>query len=384
VSTQRNMVKSEVTSGGFLRKKTKKKKGAKKKQAELGTTPAEKKVRLSEGIHKPDADSNFTANGKNLGKRRRAAAKRQREKEAKAEARLQAPTDNSAKTSADPPSAGKKGKKKAKEDKVNDSEGGEKVEKTPGEATPQRTPGLGVNKSLKKPAKGGVLDALKSRLSGGRFRYLNESLYTTTGAAAFEQFSEAPELFDQYHAGFRAQTAKWPVSPLQVCVKWLAQHPPSWTVADFGCGDAELAKLVKQKVMSLDLVARTPDVIACNISDTPLESGAMDAVVFCLALMGTDYSSFLLEAHRVLRAGGGLWIAEVRSRLEKENVKDGDVTKDFLAALKKVGFELIKQDNSNKMFVVFELKKSSSKKAAAVPAKSVTWPELKACTYKKR
>jgi len=37
-------------------------------------------------------------------------------------------------------------------------------------------------------------------------------------------------------------------------------------------------------------------------------------VVFCLALMGTDYPSFLKEATRVLRPGGKLWIAEVRSR----------------------------------------------------------------------
>jgi ubiquinone/menaquinone biosynthesis C-methylase UbiE len=40
----------------------------------------------------------------------------------------------------------------------------------------------------------------------------------------------------------------------------------------------------------------------------------MDVVVFCLALMGTDYPSFLREATRVLKSGGKLWIAEVRSR----------------------------------------------------------------------
>ena len=53
----------------------------------------------------------------------------------------------------------------------------------------------------------------------------------------------------------------------------------------------------------------------------------------------------------------------------------------------KVGFELVKQDSSNKMFVVFELKKLAKKinqRAAADSADPVTWPELKACTYKKR
>ena len=33
--------------------------------------------------------------------------------------------------------------------------------------------------------------------------------------------------------------------------------------------------------------------------------------MFCLALMGTDYASFLLEAARVLKPHGIIWIAEV-------------------------------------------------------------------------
>ena len=37
----------------------------------------------------------------------------------------------------------------------------------------------------------------------------------------------------------------------------------------------------------------------------------MDVAVFCLALMGTDYPSFLWEAARVLKPGGIIWIAEV-------------------------------------------------------------------------
>ena len=38
----------------------------------------------------------------------------------------------------------------------------------------------------------------------------------------------------------------------------------------------------------------------------------MDIAVFCLALMGTDYPSFLQEAARVLKPHGTTWIAEVR------------------------------------------------------------------------
>lgn len=47
---------------------------------------------------------------------------------------------------------------------------------------------------------------------------------------------------------------------------------------------------------------------------TPLDSASCDAAIFSLALMGTDYGSFLVEARRVLKPRGWLWIAEVRSR----------------------------------------------------------------------
>jgi ribosomal RNA-processing protein 8 len=66
-----------------------------------------------------------------------------------------------------------------------------------------------------------------------------------------------------------------------------------------------------QKVHSLDLVSTAPGVIACNMAHTPLADASVDVAVFCLALMGTDYGTFLAEAHRVLKAKGWLWIAEV-------------------------------------------------------------------------
>ena len=68
-----------------------------------------------------------------------------------------------------------------------------------------------------------------------------------------------------------------------------------------------------QKVHSFDLVSAAPHVIACNMAHVPMETASADVAVFSLALMGTDYGSFLIEAARVLRHKGWLWIAEVRS-----------------------------------------------------------------------
>ena len=72
---------------------------------------------------------------------------------------------------------------------------------------------------------------------------------------------------------------------------------------------------MRQTVHSYDLVANNSRVIACDVANVPLASGTLDAVVFCLALMGTNHDDFLREAHRLLRPRGVLKIAEVSSRI---------------------------------------------------------------------
>lgn len=87
---------------------------------------------------------------------------------------------------------------------------------------------------------GGLLDKMRSKLQGGRFRQLNEIMYTQAGqggtwllrlllppppvswpgqphpflplqegARSFDLLQQQPELFDQYHEGFREQTRGW-------------------------------------------------------------------------------------------------------------------------------------------------------------------------------
>jgi len=55
-------------------------------------------------------------------------------------------------------------------------------------------------------------------------------------------------------------------------------------------------------------------VIACDVRKTPLETNEVDAVVFCLALMAERVDDFIKEANRILKTGGKLFIAEVKSR----------------------------------------------------------------------
>ena len=89
-------------------------------------------------------------------------------------------------------------------------------------------------------------DAFKARLAGSRFRILNEEMYTTTSQNSFDKFSKNPELFEQYHRGFRRQVQFWEENPLDVIVQSLTQtymnKKKPCVVADFGCGEAQLAR----------------------------------------------------------------------------------------------------------------------------------------------
>lgn len=208
---------------------------------------------------------------------------------------------------------------------------------------------------------------------------LNEKLYTCSGAEALDYFKGEPELFDVYHAGYQEQMTHWPEQPVNIITKWLKDHSPSLVVADFGCGDARLGRNVKNKVYSLDLISRDPSVIACDMSNTPLDSSSVDVAVFCLSLMGTNYPSYIQEAHRVLKPSGWLLIAEVKSRFDPST--GGADSNKFSKAICDLGFTSVSKDFSNKMFILMYFKRKDKEKPKG---KEIKWPELKPCIYKRR
>jgi ribosomal RNA-processing protein 8 len=211
---------------------------------------------------------------------------------------------------------------------------------------------------------------------------------------------------------------------------------------DFGCGDAQLAKDLSNikrtqpkqnskkksgeeddeddddhdekllfKVHSFDLVSPNIFVTACDMSNVPLEDKSVDVCVFCLSLMGTNLADFIREAHRVLKNDGRVKIAEVRSRIEysfskkgapkattknnsnnnknnknkkesdKSSTKDektGGTLDEFIGVLAKLGFECVRTDRTNTMFLLLELKKNGKN-----PNKKLEF-SAKPCIYKRR
>lgn len=198
--------------------------------------------------------------------------------------------------------------------------------------------------------------SMREKLVSARFRHLNETLYTRPSTEAFELFEESPEMFQEYHEGFRRQVNVWPENPVDGYIEdirirgQLRKPPPSrdhrrgrreaapavpppsgpapllrthglCTIADLGCGDAKLATVLqadKEKlnleILSYDLQSPSPLVTRADIANLPLEDGSVNHVIFCLALMGTNWLDFIDEAYRILHWKGELWIAEIKSR----------------------------------------------------------------------
>jgi len=258
---------------------------------------------------------------------------------------------------------------------------------------------------------------MRAKLTSARFRHINETLYTTPSAASFTLFKEQPEMYHEYHSGFRRQVEVWPENPVDVFISLLSSRSKIsfsrghskkqssassdvlplprdvstgvCTIADLGCGDAKIAatfnhgkqhKKAKVNVLSYDLQASTPDVTPADISNLPLEPESVDVAIFCLALMGTNFLTFVDEAFRILRPRGELWVAEIKSRFNQPTKGDVKGDKDeaiveeldeagdrmrrkevynvFVKALEKRGFALRGQvDDANKMFVRMEFVK---------------------------
>lgn len=234
---------------------------------------------------------------------------------------------------------------------------------------------------------------MMAKLSGSRFRWINEQLYTISSEEALKLVEDQPSLFDEYHQGFREQVQSWPENPVDVFVDQVQKRGLSRPVnapgglpgivndgkkqvviADMGCGEAQLAldvnKFVAQynkkkkrggldiKVHSFDLKKVNDRITVADIKHVPLPDNSCSIVIFCLALMGTNFLDFIKEAYRILAPRGELWIAEIKSRFtesaEARTTKPEDVGHEFVEALKLCGFFHKNTDNSNKMFSRFE------------------------------
>lgn len=321
-----------------------------------------------------------------------------------------------------------KKKKKRKRNNDNDGKKDEKKSRTseeeqPGEKEVKKPVAVEPAKKTDTTKLTPLQRKMQEKLAGSRFRWINEQLYTSTSGDALKLIAENPDMFDEYHNGFRSQVKSWPQNPVDAFldqVKVRLNKPiaapgglpgdkdGTVVIADMGCGEAQFAKdlqsvkghgkskKAKFEVHSFDLKAANEFITVADIKNVPLPDESAHVVVFCLALMGTNFLDFIKEGLRILKPRGEIWIAEIKSRFAEND------TKTFVNVLKDFGLMHKTTDDSNKMFVRFEffkppkdiLEDQRKKKQKKEKPKFIEQEEhggqtegqwlLKPCIYKRR
>lgn len=151
----------------------------------------------------------------------------------------------------------------------------------------------------------------------GDFSKLNNRWNNSRSDVLGERLRANPEEWEQYHTLYRAARSQWAVVPVQEMIKWCKKRE-GYSIGDFGCGEALIAKAISDRhaVQSFDHIAVDDTVIEGDMSHVPLDDDSLDVAVFCLSLMGANFTDYIREAHRVLKIDGHLHIWEATSRFE--------------------------------------------------------------------
>ncbi len=168
----------------------------------------------------------------------------------------------------------------------------------------------------------------------GDFSNMNRKWNQGQSHKTYERLQANLEEWAQYHTLYRKAREEWTVIPYQEMIRWF-QLRSDLIIGDFGCGEASLAAEISDRhtVYSFDYVAINDDVIECDMAHVPLEDGSLDAAIFSLSLMGSNFTDYLREAYRTLKLDGQLHIIEATSRFSG---RDG-----FVSGLKKLGFAVV-------------------------------------------
>jgi SAM-dependent methyltransferase len=208
-----------------------------------------------------------------------------------------------------------------------------------------------------------VKSSVRHRL--GDLTQMNSRINRTASTVTHKRFREHPDEWEFYHASYRKDRKDWPVIPYEEAIKWFKVEG-RWhmVIGDFGCGEAILAASIPNKVYSFDHIAIDQNVvIAGDMAHVPLDDACLDAAVFSLSLMGSNFVDYLQEAHRCLKLDGHLWIAEPTSRLTDINL--------FKDLLFKLGFDVAHVNEKWKFTFIRAIKSERQLNIKAIESKNL-------------
>jgi superfamily II DNA or RNA helicase len=200
----------------------------------------------------------------------------------------------------------------------------------------------------------GDADLTTKRLAKyGDFSRMNNRWNQTHSENLAVRLQENSEEWEQYHTLYREARKTWEFVPVDDMIAWCKERE-GYVIADFGCGEALLAKAVgdRHKVFSFDHIAIDDSVIEGDMADTALDSDSIDVAVFCLSLMGQNVVDYIREAHLALKIDGNLHIYEATSRFK--NVEG------FKSSLEKLGFSLHLAEERDKFTYIHAIKTPNS------------------------
>jgi len=212
---------------------------------------------------------------------------------------------------------------------------------------------------IKIPLSGAPADVERRVQRYGDFSKMNNRWYAAQSDQTHERLAANPEEWAHYHTMYRQLRESWPVVPFQEEIRWLSERD-GLVVGDFGCGEAFIAAEsgALHQVHSFDHVAIDARVIACDIAHVPLEDESLDLAIFCLSLMGANFTDYIREAHRCLRLDGMVHIWEPTSYF--------DDIKEFCARLARLGFDVMAPSVEGAFSRVYAVKNAKKVDPAAV------------------
>ncbi len=149
------------------------------------------------------------------------------------------------------------------------------------------------------------IDVQRRNFQYGDFSRMNARWNSSYSHTTYERLQGNPEEWMQYHTLYQDARKTWSVTPYEEAIKWL-QKRSDLVVADFGCGEALIAKTLtgKHTVHSFDFIAINDSVIECDMTRVPLEDNCLDVAMFNLSLIGLNISDYIREAARTLKLDG--------------------------------------------------------------------------------
>ena len=202
---------------------------------------------------------------------------------------------------------------------------------------------------IKIPLDGTPADVERRVQRYGDFSKMNNRWYSSDSAKAHDRLAANSEEWAHYHTLYRQLRQTWPVVPFKEEIRWLSERD-GYVVGDFGCGEAFIAAEAgnKHTIHSFDHIAIDQRVIACDVAHVPLEDDTLDLAIFCLSLMGSNFTDYIREAHRCLHIDGQLHIWEAFSYF--------DDVKKFCSALGRLGFEVTSPSSEGAFVRIYAIK----------------------------